>query len=731
MSQFSKATLLGLATIFLGAAVYLLLNGLDWEENTGLDILFKLRGQQPAPGNIVIVAIDKQASDEFSLPNDSAQWPRSIHAQLVEKLARAQARSIIFDIFFKADKGQTDKDFANSISSANNVILFSHLKREILSLETAQAAHAHANREINLEHEIAPTPVLARAPVALAPFALPKYPHKVTRFWTFRVPSGETPNLPAVSLQFYLKHVLPDFIDTMKQLDPSVDQVELYQQSQQPRGLTVFMQSVRTIFKRSDILRTSWQQLPLGNELKVLFALYSGYNQRYLNFYGPPRSIATLSYAQALRETPDAFFKDKAIFVGFSDQLQPEQKDNFYTVYSQRNGLDLSGVEIAATAFANLLYEKSIKPINLIVFISIITIFGLLLAYVSRMLQTTAAIIATLLLAASYFALTSYLFNAYQVWIPFMVPLLVMSPFALFVSLTWHYYDTNRERQRIRQAFGYYLPENVITDLARSSDKVQTDSQLMYGICLATDGEQYTSLAEQHSPEELSKLLNNYYQLLFEPVRKHKGIISDVVGDAMLAIWTSYQPDAYLKQAACEAALEIIENISKNSNEHAIPTRIGLHAGEIVLGNVGAMDHFEYRAVGDIVNTTNRIQGLNKQLNTQVIISEDTLRHLDNFITRELGVFRLAGKRKPVKLYELICTESNVNNNIKTKCSSFHKALVSFKQGHWETCQEQLKNVISHYPDDGPALFYIERCQQLIDNPPGEDWQPVITLSEK
>ena len=260
-----------------------------------------------------------------------------------------------------------------------------------------------------------------------------------------------------------------------------------------------------------------------------------------------------------------------------------------------------------------------------------------------------------------------------------MVPLLVMSPFALFVSLTWHYYDTNRERKRIQQAFGYYLPDNVITDLARSSGKVQTDSRLMYGICLATDGEQYTSMAETHAPDTLSKLLNHYYELLFEPVRKYNGIISDVVGDAMLAIWTSYQPDPYLKQAACDAALEILENIDKNSGEHVIPTRIGLHAGEIVLGNVGAMDHFEYRAVGDIVNTANRIQGLNKQLNTRVIISEDTLRHLDNFITRELGVFRLAGKRNPVKLYELICHVNEMDENIKEKRSAFHRALLSFK----------------------------------------------------
>ena len=88
-----------------------------------------------------------------------------------------------------------------------------------------------------------------------------------------------------------------------------------------------------------------------------------------------------------------------------------------------------------------------------------------------------------------------------------------------------------------------------------------------------------------------------------------------------------------------------------------LPTRIGLHSGQMVLGHVGAMDHYEYRAVGDIVNTAARIERLNKLFRTRMLASDDLLFGLDDFLTRRLGTFLLAGKSKPLVIHELICRQ--------------------------------------------------------------------------
>ena len=113
-------------------------------------------------------------------------------------------------------------------------------------------------------------------------------------------------------------------------------------------------------------------------------------------------------------------------------------------------------------------------------------------------------------------------------------------------------------------------------------------------------------------PAELGALMNRYYGVLFEPVKRHGGLVQDVVGDSMLAIWATTEPDASLRSRACLAALDIasaVDRFNATSGRFALPTRIGLHSGRLLLGSVGAIDHYEYRAVGDIVNTATRLEG--------------------------------------------------------------------------------------------------------------------------
>ena len=151
--------------------------------------------------------------------------------------------------------------------------------------------------------------------------------------------------------------------------------------------------------------------------------------------------------------------------------------------------------------------------------------------------------------------------------------------------------------------------------------------------------------------------MNRYYAVLFEPVKRHGGLVQDVVGDSMLAVWATTEPDLSLRSRACLAALDIasaVDRFNAASGRLALPTRIGLHSGQLLLGSVGAMDHYEYRAVGDIVNTATRLEGLNKHLGTRLLVSADVLQGLEGLMSRELGAFLLAGKSRPIVVHELI-----------------------------------------------------------------------------
>ncbi len=227
---------------------------------------------------------------------------------------------------------------------------------------------------------------------------------------------------------------------------------------------------------------------------------------------------------------------------------------------------------------------------------------------------------------------------------------------------------------------------------------------------MASDAAQYTQLAELLTPEALSSYMHDYYEHLFKPVRAHGGIISDVVGDAMLAIWSAREPESQLRRQACEAALEALDAGQAPHSSIDLRTRIGLHAGEIMLGNIGALDHYEYRAVGDIVNTASRIEGLNKQLGTSLLVSETVLSGLDGFVSRVLGAFLMVGKKKAIVIHELLGRQSDCDQQLHQLCEHFAEGLCAYQRHDWQSATDCFQQALELSPEDGPSRYYLERC---------------------
>lgn len=751
MFRFFKATILGLLTGALGVALGLMPFGHDLEENVGLDLLFKLRGTRQAPTDVVIVSIDDVSATALSLPNDPARWPRAHHARLTEILARGGAAVIAFDIIFgEARAIEDDELFADAIHRAGNVILFEYLTRETQPL-TDQSGSSIGH--LYLERRVPPIPRLAQAAVALAPFPLPKVPIRVSRYWTFKTAAADSPTLPVVSFQLFAIGVYDEFLRLLRQSSQS-QAVMLAPQ----RDASITTSIDGTVRKLKDIFNNEplTAQRMLGvlqnngassshaknrQLLTSLIRMYRSPDSHYLNFYGPPGTLTTVPYYQVLQLREGSLtashrvdFNGKAVFVGLSERLRPEQKDGFYTVFSQPSGFDLSGVEIAATAFANLLEDMPIRPLLLHSYLTVIFLWGALLGITCHLLPTMIAILSAMLMSVGYFAIAYHQFTTIGSWYPLIMPLLLQMPFACFGAVLWKYFDTNKERQNIRKLFGYYIPDKVVDQLLVNDLELKSGSQLVYGVCLYTDGAQSTSLTEQMDPRELSSFMNRYYEVVFTPIQERGGIVSDVIGDAVLAIWATTDSDPNLRRQTCLAALEIasaVQRFNDASGTMRLPTRIGLHCGHMFLGSVGAVAHYEYRAVGDIVITATRIEGLNKVLGTQILVSEDGLNHVDGFLTRELGEFLLVGKSKPLVVYELLGRLGEANGQQRGLCADFAEALVAFRTRHWVEAIEQFEKCITHYGGDGPSSFYKTLCEQYCENPPGEAWDGIVRLTQK
>lgn len=749
MLRESKVLIFCLLVAFIGLTISLTPVGIGWEENISLKVLFKLRGIRQPPSDILIVAIDKESVEYLNLSHSPVKWPRSIHAHIIDFLSERGASVIVFDVFFDDPQSEVnDWLFSESITRAGNVVLSAYLKQELhdLSVEAGKSNGIAVIDTLEL-----PLDILQRSAAAVAAFPLPKVPVRVNQYWPFKLGAGDMPTMPVVAYQIFALKAYDAFISLLNEFVPAKTG-RLPQSSTElagMKGLEKIVQTIRDIFQSepnlADKLRDELSkhygegQTAEVQLIRSLIEMYRWPGSRYLNFYGPPGTFNTINYYKILRERNRPLsnqskrdLQGKVVFVGLAGH-RPEQADGFHTVFSGRRGSYITGVEMAATAFANILENISVTPIPLVLHHTILVFWSLVIVYFCYRLSALLSAAVVACAAGIYITFVYLQFKFTGAWYPLFVPVVCQVPLAYFMTHLWKFHHVRIERDHIRTVLGYHVPNEVADELMQNIGLPLLSAKLLYGTCLFTDAEKYSTLSESINPKELSSFMNNYYKTIFAPVRAHRGIVSDVIGDSMMALWASTTPDSNLRKHACLAALDInrlVEQFNRSSESLRLPTRIGLESGHISLGHVGAYDHFEYRAVGDCVNTASRIENLNKYLGTQILISEHVLHDLDMFLTREVGSFLFSGKSIPVVIHELVSLMDECHEKQKEVCRIFDEALTAFRQRDWTAAMRLLRKSTGLNERDGPSYFYMRLCTMYRKKPPEEEWTGVIPIGE-
>jgi len=743
-----KALKMGMVIGLVGVITSMTPAGRQLEEEIGLHWLFTLRGERPAPQEVVVVTTDRKSAFDLGVPQEIWKWPRTLHAQLVTELTKRGATAIAFDLFFK-EAGATEDDahFAEAMRESGKVVLIEKL--------TTPGKTRTSPRIIM---QMSPTPQLKKAAPALAPNPLPAVPFRVNQFWIFEPSAEHFATLPVVTALIHdlqpnnqlwnlVNNIAPTILGSSEHFsDKGAHQEMATNLRTMARSSPHTLKPLREVLSYQRASNRSFK----GKAFEGLLRAIERGDSQYLDFYGPPRTITTIPFSCVLQAcptetSPPIDFTGKAIFVGLSEEVKAEQKDRFHTVFTSPDGLYLSGVEIAATAFGNLLEDRTISPFPEWLHLTTIAGWGILLGIAFRIFpqppifRSNAGLafgftVIALMAWGVYTGIAYMAFAGFALWIPLIIPLLVQLPLALVGTVFWRYREIHRERQNIHRALQYYVPGPVAEQLTKSIEAVATTSELVEGICLSTDAEHYTALAESLDLQKLRAFMNEYFQTVFEPVRKRNGIVSDVVGDAVLAIWAAPSLTQEMKQQVCEAALDIIKSVASFNTAHPdtpLPTRIGLHGGAMLLGNVGGVDHYEYRAIGDIVNTASRIEGVNKQLGTRILGSRQILENAEGFLTRNLGRFQLVGKSRPIIIYELMCRKHEAHAMQHDAVHLFAEGLQAFHQRQWDQAMASFRSYLTAYGDDGPCSYYVEACEQFKMTPPHHSWEGMMTLQKK
>jgi adenylate cyclase len=727
MPRYRRAAILGLLTGAIGLAFYFSPVGRAGEDEA-LSWLFALRGPIDPPTEVVVVDTQTTSPREPGVAGREAELPRASFAALIERLAREGASAIVLDVAFdRPGPPEEDRALASAVRRAGRVVLFQQTHRE--SFDWGWTARL-----------LPPIPELADAAAGLAPHVLPKVPARVSEVWTFLPAAGGTPTLPVVALQVHALETLDRLVALLRKTDPEaareLSDHPLAAGADELRGV---MQVLRRAFTTDPILLKRFLNALGGDAelsgeerglLAALARVYAGSDSRYLNLYGPPGTIRTISHRQVLEgqgpPSGELGLRGTVVFVGLSELRSAEQPDSYHTAYSTSEGIDVSGVELAATAFGNLLTDRTVRPAGVWPSVGLLVGLGFILAVSSLIPSELGSALAGVTLGASYLGLAHLLFREHGLWLPLFVPVVIQIPLALGLGL----FSRSIVAKRVT---AYFLPEKLARQL-QDGIAPAAAGELAYGTCLATDAEHYTTVSEGMDPRALASLMNEYFARLGKAVVHHHGDISEVTADSMMCTWTARQEDAATRQEACLAALELVEAADQFNRSHdlqlRLPTRVGLHSGQLVLGNVGACGHFAYQVVGDIANTASRIQGLCKQFRTRVLASEVVVSGLHEIFVRRLGRFRLVGKTNPLTIYEVVAQRQLVAE-AELRCSeAFAGALEAFEAGRWSEAGRRFDVVLSDFPTDGPARFYARQCRLFLASPPtGTDY--VIELETK
>ncbi len=303
--------------------------------------------------------------------------------------------------------------------------------------------------------------------------------------------------------------------------------------------------------------------------------------------------------------------------------------------------------------------------------------------------------------------------------------------------------EATASMQTAIRSLGYFVPKELVKKLITQGVDMGLGGQSKNLTIFFSDIMDFTAISETMSPEELMLHLSKYLDEIAQMIIQEKGTIDKYIGDNVMAFWGAPQEDREKSLHSSRAALLSLSHTQKlnekwqKENKPCFKTKIAIHTGDVVVGNIGTFERRNYTIVGDNVNLTSRLVSLNKFYGTYIIISEDLYNEIkDKFLTRPLDIVAVKGKKVRTKIYELLAQYNAEPEIAPTQemidfCAEFTKAYDLFVQRKFQEAEQIFKALLEKKPEDTPCKIYIDRCVKFIKNPPPDDWDATNKMEIK
>jgi len=395
----------------------------------------------------------------------------------------------------------------------------------------------------------------------------------------------------------------------------------------------------------------------------------------------------------------------------------------------------MAGIEIHASVLDTLLqkdYLRDVPSILIALWLILLgAILGLLVPKLKARWSIPLAILLWVISLVGAFVLFDYGWIADILW-PTIAIILGFGAVMLERRIT-----AERQKREIRSAFSRYVTESVVASILADPSKLKLGGERRKMSVLFSDIRGFTTISEGLKPEKLVEIMNKYLTRMTDEVFKHEGVLDKYIGDAVMAFWNAPFDQTDHAKRAVETALDMLSalkemNETKVFGDLELKIGVGVNTGDMVVGNMGSEERFDYTVIGDSVNLGSRLESLTKEYGVCLLITEATRLELNSgYLVRAIDLVAVKGKKEPVKIFEVMKRSKNASQADRLFVKKFEDALTAYFAKDFSQAVQLTSELLVERPDDGPSKTLKTRAEHFVQEPPSADWDGVWVMMKK
>ena len=761
-------------------------------ELTALDVKFSFRGADPPDRwDVAIAALDERSIDAYGPP----PWPRTLHADLVNRLTQLGAGSIAFDMTFEQKASQPKKAAAEKLREDAESVGLLNAKASLDQVASEVSGDKRrAVKEVAAAIEAfdqkMKDAVSSRDPDEAFAEALKRSGRTVLGVVALSKREAESLSLTEAQLAASLKQIASSTISELVSIGPdglsrihdgaAAFDAGIYRRyfgvnapfaklaaatphfatinaAPDDDGVNRTLPLVSAVKKQGvllptlalkavevarspdviEVLGTPEDLSPLGLRIGDLEVKTELEGTTTIDWYGhfDSEQMPVFSIADILGgKVKKEDVEGRVVFVAATAVGTWDQR---VTPLERA----VPGVYIHATLAQNILDNRHLaRPVYVIaVELLLILAIGLIAGFVMTRFDVLGQVVTAAAMGGGWVLFDQFLLFSNGLIVYMILPIGQIFLTLLAIAL-WRFFVEQRERRKTRQAFGQYLSPRVMEQvLSDPEEYLKLGGRRYEATVLFSDIRGFTTISEALSPEELGRMLNLYMTPMTDLVFEFEGTLDKYIGDAVMAFWGAPLEQEEHAVFGCRAALRMMEEVERLNGvfeKEGLPLiaiGIGLSSGPMTIGNMGSDDHFAYTALGDKVNLGARLEGQTKDYGVDIIISDATYELVkEEMMCRELGSIRVKGKFEPVRIYELIGA-LGTREELRPFVDAFHRGLAAFRSQEWDDAIAAFTEALDLSGEEGDKTtdLYLAWCTEYKHEPPPPGWDGVRVATTK